>query len=330
MRSSAFWVCLVLGTLLAHEARADAPIPACRGRNPAAAARSHAEGLKHYRASKREGRDDAEMTAALGFFDAACAAGDESALELRAYALAGVERFVEAAQTLDVYLASHPLETLPPETQARIAAQRPLILARVASLTVLTDRPGAKVSIDHQAAGVTPLREVRLPPGRHDVEVAGGGLGTIARVLDLGAGAHTEKFAPDEPGPAAAPAPAPGVVASDAPATTTGGYRTLVIGTATGGGVFLLGGIAGAIWASERLSYYNSNDCATMNKAGCSSTLDQSHIARGIEITGFVGAGLGAAAAGTLLYLDYRHKHETAASVACLPTLMGLSCAGRF
>ena len=100
---------------------ADVPVPACKGHSPKDAATAKAEGIEHYRASKREGRDDAEMAAALSFFEAACAAGDDSALELRAYALAGIAaRFVEAAQTLDAFLEAHPLECSSRDTRAAV------------------------------------------------------------------------------------------------------------------------------------------------------------------------------------------------------------------
>jgi hypothetical protein len=317
------------------QARADAAIPSCRGHNPKAAAAARAEGLRHYRASKREGHDDAEMTSALGFFDAACAAGDDGALELRAYALAGVERFVEAAQTLDAFLVGHPLDTLPAETRARIAAQQPAILSRVASLSIETDIPGANVSINHQPAGVTPLHAVRLAPGRYDVEVSGEGIGTITRSLDLAPGDRTERIAPGAPiaDATAPPAPGPGVAKpGSGPARSS--LKPLAIGAAAGGGVLLLGGIAGAIWQHERISYYDSNNCVAESKAGCSSTLSQSHDARGIEVAGFVGAGALAAASAVLFYLDHKRSERAGGvgwrTVSCTIPGAGVSCLARF
>jgi len=333
-RHAASVAVLAVWTFAAAPGRADATVPACRGHNPAAAAAARTEGLKHYRASKREGHDDAEMTAALGFFDAACAAGDDKALELRAYALAGVERFIEAAETLDAFLAAHPLESLPADTRARLASQQPAILSRVASLTVETDAPGAKVTINHEAAGVTPLHSVRLRPGRYDLEVSGEGIGTISRSLDLVPGDRTERFTPGAPPPTGAPATAPHeTVRHDEPAINRPSLHGWAVGTAVGAGVLLLGGVAGAIWSEERTSYYDSNGCATLNKAGCSSTLTQAHAATGIAVAGFVGAGVGAIAAGVLFYRDRGRAHAPPAAlgaVSCSPTGAGFACFGTF
>jgi hypothetical protein len=334
LRRAAASAVLVLNCAWAVPARADAPIPACRGHNPAAAASARAEGLRHYRASKRDGRDDAEMATALGFFDAACAAGDDGALELRAYALAGVERFVEAAQTLDAFLVLHPLVTLPSATRARLAAQQPAILSRVASLSIETDVPGAKVTINNQPAGTTPLHALRLVPGRYDIEVTGEGIGTIARSVDLSTGERTERFsaaAPTQPAQAVR-APAHEVASGEHP-PAHGTLQPWAIGTAVGAGVLLLGGIGGTLWANERVDYYDSNNCAAVDKAGCSSTLSQSKAARGLEVAGFVGAGAGAILSGILFYLDRKRSHAappTAVGLSCTVIGAGLSCGGRF
>jgi hypothetical protein len=322
---------------LATEARAGAPVPACHGRDARAAATARAEGLKHYRVSKREGASDAEMIAALGFFDASCAAGDDTVLELRAYALAGLERYVEAAETLDAFLAAHPLATLPPETRARVAAQRPEMLARVATLSIDSTPQGAEVTVNHRPVGTTPLLHLRLDPGRYDVALRVDGGASAQRTLDLAAGESHESFSLDAAPPSAAaspPAPSPAATApEEAPAT--GAFRPYVIGAAAAAGVFLLTGIGGAIWANERSNVYNAASCDGGQKAGCPSTLSQYYAGRDIEVVGFVGAGVAAAAAGTLFYLDRRReqarsKPESLGSVACGLGGAAVSCAGTF
>jgi hypothetical protein len=314
---------------LSSPASADTPVPTCKGHNPAAAASARAEGLRHYRASKREGPGDAEMATALGFFEAACAAGDDTALELRAYALAGVERFVEAAQTLDVFLATHPVDTLPPATQARVAQQQPEILARIASLAVQTPDPGARVNVNHQPAGVTPIRHLRLLPGRYDVEVIIEGAAPVTRALDLAAGEHTETF-----GPASAAAEVKAATAQNAsPEPPRKTLRPWVIGTASGAAVMLAGGIAGVIWANDRSNTYNDAKCAGTAKAGCPGTLSQYYDARDIEIVGFVGAGLATLAAGVLFYLDSRSAPAPRASAigwSCSLPGAAISCGAIF
>jgi hypothetical protein len=295
LASSAVFAALSLG--YAAPALAQPPVPSCKGHNPTAAATAKAEGIKHYRASKREGRDDAEMAAALGFFEAACAAGDDTALELRAYALAGVERFVEAAQTLDVFLDGHPLEVLPAATKARVAAQQPEILARVATLSIETPTQGAKVSVNHQVVGTTPLPRLRLAPGRYDVEVAPEGEPPITRSIDLVVGEHTESFAPAQAKPE--------VVAETKPPPTSGGsgIGAPVLGAAIAGGAFLLMGVGGTVWANERAGVYNDAQCDGTSKSGCPGALSEYNAARDIEIVGFVGAGLGLVGAGVLYFV---------------------------
>ena len=332
-RSRSILVAAVLGSSILS-ARADVPVPSCTGHNSAAAATARAEGLRHYRASKREGPSDAEMATALGFFEAACAAGDDSALELRAYALAGVERFVEAAQTLDVFLAAHPADTLPEGTKARVAQQQPEILARVASLSVDTPTPGAKVVVNHQPAGVTPLAHLRLAPGRYDVEVTIDGASPITRSLDLAAGERSESFGASSP--TASPEPTAAQTSNLEPEAPRKGLRPFIIGAAAGGGVLLLGGIAGVIWANERSNTYNDAKCGGTTKPGCAGTLSQYNAARDIEIVGFVGAGLAAAATGVLLLLDTRSQPTTHAPAigmgtwTCSVPGLSVSCGTRF
>ena len=320
----------------AAPALADAPVPSCVGHKPAAAATARAEGLRHYRLSKREGPTDAEMATALGFFEAACAAGDDTVLELRAYALAGVERFVEAAETLDAFLAAHPLETLSEETRTRVASQKPQILARVASLSVETPSPGATVTVNHRVVGTTPLRPLRLAPGRYDVEVTAEGVGPTTRSLDLSAGEHTESFAP---APTAPPATTATLAATHAPSSSSESSQASLMPWAIGTGVaavVLIGaGIGGVAWANERSNTYNAVNCANTNATGCSSTLSQYHAARGIEIGGFVGAGAAAVASGLLFYLDHQRAQVaksgvSAGPVSCTIPGPGVVCSGVF
>jgi hypothetical protein len=337
LRSTLLTAVLLVSWTLAAPALADTPVPLCNGHNPAVAATAKAEGLRHYRASKREGPGDPEMATALGFLDASCAAGDDTALELRAYTLAAVERFVEAAKTLDAFLAAHPLDTLPPATRERLAAQQPAILTRVASLSVESPTAGAQVFINHQLAGLTPLHSVRLAPGRYDIEVAVEGGAPMARTVDLAAGERTETFtspvafvpvdakaartAPREQAPARSP--------------TQPSLRPWAVGTGIGALVLLVGGGAGAIWANERSSLYDTNNCATVPKVGCSTALSEYHAAQGIEVAGFVGGGLAAVASGLLFYLDRGQRSASplpasAGSVSCRIPGMAVACIVRF
>jgi hypothetical protein len=273
------------------------------------------------------------MAAALGFFEAACAAGDDGALELRAYALAGRERFVEAAQSLDAFLALHPLESLPPQTRARVAQQEPEIVARVASLTVDTPSPGAKVTLNHQDAGATPVH-ARLAPGRYDIVVTIDGQPPMTRSVDLATGEHTETF---DPSLAASPSPTPASSTSGSVESTSEptSWRPWAIGTAIGAGVLVVGGIGAALWANERSNAYNGAQCDGTSRSGCPSTLSQYNDARDLEITGFVVGGAAAVASSVLWYLVSKGPAKAAPAslglvARCGVAGKGLACNGTF
>jgi len=280
------------------------------------------------------------MATALGFFDAACAAGDDTSLELRAYALAGMDRFVEAAETLDAFLAAHPAATLPAATRARLGAQQPAIVARVASLTIQTPQPGAKVNVNHQPAGTTPVHSMRLAPGQYDVEVVVEGAPPMTRTLSLGAGERTETFDPTAtPPPVVASHEAP--VAGETSATPQLAVMPsnkpllspLVIGSGVATVVLLGAGVGGLVWAGERNGLYTSDSCVAVPKVGCSSVLSQAQDARDVEIAGFVGAGVFAIATGVLFYLDHRTPHASTLPIGVLScTVPGaaVACAVRF
>jgi hypothetical protein len=264
------------------------------------------------------------MTSALAFFDAACAAGDDTVLELRAYALAGVARYVEAAETLDAFLSAHPLAGLPPDIQARVGAQEPEILARVASLSVDSDPPGAQVSVNHRAIGTAPVIHLRLEPGRYDISADAGEGHTQDRTVDLPAGESHQsfQFGPPKPGPEAAAAPAPSEAAHSS-------LHPWAIGTTTAAGAFLLVGIGGAIWSNERSSVYNTANCDGSDRTGCNTTLSQFHTGRDLEIAGFVVGGLAAVAGGTLFYMDAQRgaQHAPPTSLGSLSCGLGLKSA---
>src|SRR5581483_757575 len=124
---------------------------------------------------------------------AACAAGDDTALELRAYALAGLERYVEAAKSLDAFLAAPPIDTLPDDVKDRVEAQAPEILRHVASVSVTSKPDGARVSINHRPIGTTPIKDIRLAAGTYDFEVVSDA-GTQKRTATLVDGMNEESF----------------------------------------------------------------------------------------------------------------------------------------
>jgi hypothetical protein len=189
------------------------------------------------------------------------------------------------------------------------------------------------VSVNHQPVGTTPLlHPLRLAPGKYDVEVTVAGKPPLARTLDLAPGERTETFDPALAPPVVAAVPV--TPATDAPplATPTTDkplFSPVVLGTGVAT-VALVGlGVGGLVWSGERHSLYESSDCATVPKYGCTSVLSQYHAAEGIEIAGFAAAGVGAIVTGVLFYLDHRQPHAPVAPLGALScTLPGaaVSC----
>jgi hypothetical protein len=305
---------------------ADEPLPKCEGKDKSAAQHARSNGLQHYRASRRSGAGDPEMTSALGFFDAACAAGDDTALELRAYALAGLDRYVEAAKSLDAFLASHPLDTLPDDVKARVEAQAPEILRHVASLTVTSKPDGAKVTLNHRALGTTPLKDVRLAPGTYDIEVQSDA-GTQKRTTELAEGKHDEAF-DFSPKTDETPPPPPPPPAKEKPKSS---LMPLVITT----GVLAVGaaavGVIGGVWSSGSASSYNDKMCGLrMKPAGCDGILSDVNTGFTLEVLGFIGAGVFGAATAVLFVMEATKGKPKTEGLRCAPTLGGGVCAIRF
>ena len=163
-------MCLAMGGVLAvagpavaqtapHPLWSSVPPPHCDGTDKAAAEHQKSEGIAHYRRAKAGQGDVAtEFTTALASFDAACAAGDDTALELRGYALAGLERWVEALESLDAFLAAHPLLTLSDDIKGRVSAQLDELSTRTATLNVDTKpQHGVRVLVIHREMGATPI-----------------------------------------------------------------------------------------------------------------------------------------------------------------------------
>jgi hypothetical protein len=102
----------------AKEARPQVSVPACRGPRNDEAARAAAQvGKELFKTAIAKAVPDEEgFAAALAQFDAQCEAGDSWALEFRAYALVRLGRELEAARSLDAFLAQHDASSLPLES----------------------------------------------------------------------------------------------------------------------------------------------------------------------------------------------------------------------
>ncbi len=173
-------------------ARADVPV--CKGNEPGVARRQVEDGKQHYRHALSQTTVDAdEMSTALAEFDSACAAGDGSVLELRAYALFALKRYVDAAESLDAFLKTSPLASLPKNVHDRVLSQRPSILANVAMLRVVANTPNARVSVGGRAPAPAPVEVRVLADEPVEISVAVPGGVPVNRTVTLVAGTFREE-----------------------------------------------------------------------------------------------------------------------------------------
>jgi hypothetical protein len=329
--SSLLAVALGISTV-AFPCPARADVPVCDGSDPAEARGELDEGKKHYRHALAQANVDAsEMAIALSSFDAACKAGDAMALEPRAYALSALERYVDAAESLDAFLKAHPLESLPKDVRDRVSSQRPAIMAKVATLRVVSDAPKAQVVVGGTAVGPVPA-EVRVVAGSPvEVEVTADGFAPIHRTLTVEGDSVREESFPmhaggpeGEPTPEAAPQGAPK-------------YRTWIYASSAGAVVMLGAGIGASLWRLNRVSTFDQDCLGSTPVPGCSATHGQFVAAEVTQIATISLASVFAATAVALWFID--HKSSSAApapapptsglSFACMPGT-GIVCAGTF
>jgi hypothetical protein len=333
-------VCALLVSAVARPSFGEAP--RCDGHDLEASRRAHADGLAHYRRATGRDIDAREMELALAAFDVQCAAGDETALELRAYALAGLRRFVDAAESLDAYLVAHPLTTLTPEAGARVAEQRAQILAQVATLSVACSVDGATVTLDGRAVGVTPITDQRLAEGEVSLRVEARGYEAETRIVRLAAGSsRSEPFVlraippPPPPPPPPLRIVRPRIVAPvvapprevepprEAPLASSS-VSGAVIGSAVGAGVLALAGVGFTAWRIERTDAYE-RVCYDPRAVLCDAALAERDAAGALQITSFVAAG-GLAALALILWRTGSNPSERTHATLCLPTTNGLGC----
>ncbi|MEO7111896.1 MAG: PEGA domain-containing protein [Polyangiaceae bacterium] len=338
----------LLTTILAPQsAFAQSPeVPECNGNDPAAATRLEREGRDHYRLAMRGSEiNQSEMSAALKSFEGECGAGNSSALEFRAYALAGLQRYVEAANTLDAFTRAHPLASLPQNVQSRVIAQQAEIFGQVATLSVACSVSGAQIKIDGKSAGTAPIGDLRLQPGKVEIEVSAAGYKSVKRTVQLSVGtARAEPFDLDRDADAAPPTdvtpPPTVVVPPPAEKPKHANLTPWIIGFGIAGGVGLGVGVGGIFWSARQANAYNdpTQDCPHhQTNQSCVNTLDEYNTAHVVELTGLIAGGaLAATAIGIGIYAVVRKdpdpKATAKAHAACVPTFttLGFSCGGTF
>lgn len=163
---------LACGTLAASASSAQ--VPRCHGTDPSRAASALEEGdaalgeAVRLRSRHRDERAAQAFERALAAYDAACTAGTDVALERRAIPLVRLGRSLEAIESLDAFIALHPLDGLSEADRARVESNLQVVEREVATLIVIAE-PEADVLLDGASVGRTPLVRLRRLPG--DVEL---------------------------------------------------------------------------------------------------------------------------------------------------------------
>lgn len=173
---------------------------------------------------------------------------------------------LEAVDALSKYLREGG-DQVPPARRGQVEAQIAELEARIAELSVTSDRPGARVTVDGRDVGRTPLAApVRLNAGTHEVSATLDGTPAVSRTVEVReAERRTIDFTLAVPlvaAPATAPAEAngpPHLFGLDPPRKReepkpsgtfrTVGYVLAGVGVAVGGV-----GIAHYVWNTGRKS----------------------------------------------------------------------------
>ncbi|MEZ4442025.1 MAG: PEGA domain-containing protein [Polyangiaceae bacterium] len=278
-------------------------------------------------------------------------------LRMTAYTLIALERWVEAARTIDEALAAD-LKPLSDEDREHAQGERQKALEHIAVAEVVSPVADAEVSIDGGVAESLPTK-IYLEPGSHSFVVTAPGHAPIEREQELSAGQQTtvelEPTPLPEDAPPPPPPPKPKPKPPEEPSSSFGWFPGQgIVGLATAGAGAALVGVAigtGIYGANLRTAVQNNIDAhyssydatCTQNRDSCLSDIalinSDGERAQSYQnaalVTGITGGSL--LAVGTLLFLfsddsPLAPQQEGAekARVQCLPTGLGFGCAGSF
>lgn len=245
----------------------------------------------------------------------------------------GMGRSADAIDAMNAFLAS-TTETRQPEVETKARDIREHLLTRVAWLKVTSETAGATIVVDGREMGRTPqTRDIHLDPGPHLLLVdRGDGTPPFTQRLNAAAGATVSVVAQWTGGtsPTAGTAPPTLIVAPVAAGPGTGGavgpgrrWRVAGIAAASGGAVFLGGGVLFGLAARSASSDVSKRYDASRDSAG---KRDQT-----LQWVGY-GVGLTAIAAGVLLFTHGNaiDRNETPPGLHAVVTLGGVFVEGRF
>lgn len=330
-------------------------VPTCDGNQTQVARDAARRGRDLYReaVSASGGPDMAKLRQALAEFERQCAAGDDWALEYRASTLLVLGQHLDAARSIDAFLHSHPIATLPADVRARVEGNMPLFTQRVGTIRVVTNAPNAQARIDNGPPAPLDGRVLRVTPGTVRVDVwAPNAANPVGQSVTVAAGqtvevemslsqATVDPVVPDRPNGESADSltgeyeepPPP----DDRDQTSGGGSLTgLAVATGVVGGLLLAGGIVSTVLHEERVSTYNDEGCPESPEMdGCASVLDEADLTSTLAAIGYIGAGV--LAVTTIIVAvaggGGDDDSQESSAIQCGPVLgdvLGGTCAARF
>ena len=239
------------------------------------------------------------------------------------------------------------------------------IQKRLGSLELLGGAPGAKVSLNGEAAGTFPLPgPLRVVAGSVAIEVTGDGFHPLQRTVVVPAGglaretiklaraagapiASATPAASTAPSPSSSPSPvasasAPEPAKSESPVTagtsvSSGGpaYRTWGFVALGVGAVGLGTAVTGLVIREGQASRYNSAECLPNNgmtrEQNCGDARSAAGSAQSIATVGFIAGGIGLATSAVLLFiLDSEPEAAPVATAFVGPGEFGVALHARF
>lgn len=244
-------------------------------------------------------------------------------LELRAQALEKLGRLVEARAVYEK-LAAWELPTDCPPVWLEVKKAAPerirALDRRIAKLTIVVEAEGYSVTLDQKSLSAAELASpIAVDPGVRVVVARSPSGAELLREVQLRIGATervTIKAYPSDPVPS-------GI-------GKTPGFVALGLGSAG----LVIGGIFGGLAVAKKGEVLSGIEgcggaCSAGEKARLDGVLGEARTFAGVSTGGFVLAGVGAAAATTLLVIGGRRGKEEGAPVVRI-TLGSVSISGRF
>lgn len=311
----------------------DAKVPECHGGQPAAALQAAKRGQQLYESALRVTPvDNAQLQDALEAFDAQCAAGDDWALEFRAYAQVLLGRDLAAAMSLDAFLAAHTEQSLPAEARMRVRAYRTIIYGRVASVDVSTNLLRVNYQLDGSLTQPLRARVLRLPPGAHVLQLNAPGFSAYRTTLLLSAGQYIGLDAQLLPELTRLPATTKADARVAKPLESGVSAWPIVLSIAAGAA--LATGVVGTVRAFGAADDYAALGCnVNATPEGCGKLESRFTQAKTMQLAGFIAGGVLGAAAITWFTVDAstsRERREARATLrGCQLNVAGVVCGGQ-